>query len=107
MEQQWSEEILNRLRHIVQIFAVALARKDAEVTLRASQERFHTLADNAPVMIWVTDRDRSCTWLNRQWLEFVGLPLEEVLGDGWMESVHPDDLKLCIEGFTHDGMQRL
>ena len=100
LEQQWSEETLNRLRHIAQIFAVALARKDAEVTLRASEERFRTLADNAPVMIWVSDRDRSCTWLNRQWLEFVGRPLEEQLGDGWMESVHPDDLKSCIEVYA-------
>jgi PAS domain S-box-containing protein len=49
------------------------------------------LANDAPVMIWVTGVDGGCTWLNRPWVEFSGRPLDEHLGDGWLRDVHPDD----------------
>ena len=98
--RQWPEELINRLRLIAQVFANALARKHADVALRASEERFHTLADNAPVLIWVSGPDKLCTWFNRRWLEFVGHPMEHELGDGWAQGVHPDDLASCREVYT-------
>ncbi|MEA5468668.1 PAS domain-containing protein, partial [Spirulina sp. 06S082] len=65
-------------------------RKNAETRLRESEERFRNMADNAPVMIWVTEADGTCTYLNRCWFEFTGQTSSEALGFGWLKAVHPD-----------------
>lgn len=63
----------------------------AERALKESEARFHNMADNAPVMIWQTARDGSCTFLSASWYEFTGQTAEEALGFGWLKAVHPDD----------------
>ncbi|HUC80070.1 MAG TPA: PAS domain S-box protein [Flavisolibacter sp.] len=55
------------------------------------QTIFQTMADDAPVMIWITDPTGYCTYLNKQWLEFTGQTLEDGQGLGWTNAVHPDD----------------
>ncbi len=66
---------------------------------RESESRFRELADAAPVMIWMSDANRHCVYLNRGWLEFTGLPIEAGLGTGWYDVVHPEDRDRCIEAF--------
>src|SRR5262249_22658145 len=57
---------------------------------------FKELADNAPVMIWRSGRDKLCDWFNKPWLDFVGRTMEQELGNGWAENVHPDDFERCL-----------
>ncbi|MBZ6078227.1 PAS domain S-box protein [Microvirga puerhi] len=66
-------------------------RRQAETALRESEIRFRNLADNSPVMIWVTDPDGTCTYLSRSWYTFTGQAPETGLGFGWLDAVHPDD----------------
>jgi PAS domain S-box-containing protein len=75
-------------------------RLRAEAAVRASEERFRALADNAPVLIWISGTDKQCNWFNSRWLEFVGRPMEREVGDGWTQNVHPDDYARCIEIYT-------
>ena len=67
-------------------------RKLAEEALRESEERFRNIADTCPVIIWYGGPDRQITFLNKQAVTFSGRDLEELLGSGWVEQVHPDDL---------------
>ncbi|WP_210530135.1 hybrid sensor histidine kinase/response regulator [Rubellimicrobium arenae] len=67
------------------------ARKEAEIALGESEERFRNMADHAPVMMWVTDPHGFCTYLNRAWYDFTGQTEAEALGLGWLEATHPDD----------------
>lgn len=60
------------------------------------EARFRSMTDNSPVMIWVSDQNRLCTYFNRTWLTFTGRTLEQELGYGWTEGVHPEDLENCL-----------
>jgi PAS domain S-box-containing protein len=64
---------------------------------RTAEQRFRWLADAAPVMLWTADADAQCSYVNRAWLEFRGRAVEQELGNGWTEGVHPEDRSLCIE----------
>ena len=79
------------------------AARGAEAALRESEERFRSLADTAPVLIWLADTRNRGTYFNRPWLEFTGRTLAEELGYGWVESIHPDDrdraASFCQEAF--------
>src|SRR5882724_224172 len=57
-------------------------RKIAEEDLRESEGRFRTVADAAPVLIWMSGVDKLCTFFNKPWLEFTGRSLEEEMGNG-------------------------
>ena len=94
--REWPDDIVRRLQMIAHVFANALARKRAESAIQTSEERFRAISDNAPALIWVDNVDRKCIWLNRQWLEFVGRPMEAELGDGWSTNLHPDDVERCL-----------
>lgn len=78
-------------------------RRDTEDALRRSEEHFRTMADGAPVLIWMSGADKAGIYFNKTWLDFTGRPLEEQLGTGWMSLVHPDDtqaLAVCAEAFA-------
>jgi PAS domain S-box-containing protein len=76
---------------VVRTYTDITARRKAEMELRESEARFRNLADNAPVMVWVTEPDGSCTYLSRSWYAFTGQTPATALGFGWLDAVHPDD----------------
>jgi PAS domain S-box-containing protein len=57
------------------------------------------MADTAPVMIWVSGLDKGCVYFNQRWLDFTGRPHDAEVGDGWIASVHPEDVGSCVIGY--------
>lgn len=60
---------------------------------------FKELADFAPVLIWRAGTDSACDWFNKPWLDFVGRSMEEEVGNGWTENVHPEDVDRCVKTY--------
>src|SRR5438552_16268370 len=75
-------------------------RAVGETKLRESESRFRIVADAAPVLIWMSGIDKLYTFFNEPWLEFTGRSLEQELGNGWAEGVHPDDLQRCLKIYS-------
>jgi PAS domain S-box-containing protein len=74
-------------------------RKQTEEALRQSEQRFRNMADNAPMMVWVTDATGYCNYLSRSWYEFSGQSETEGLGFGWLDATHPEDGELSKQIF--------
>ena len=57
---------------------------------------FRNMANNAPIMIWETGLDKLCRFVNKAFLDFRGLSIEDVLGKNWTLDAHPDDVGRCL-----------
>ena len=88
-----------RARSALEKRAEELRRSKA--LLEESEGRFRSMADHAPVLIWLADIKGAGTYFNRPWLDFTGRVLEQELGYGWTEGIHPEDrsefLRTCAE----------
>jgi PAS domain S-box-containing protein len=78
----------------------ALRAREGADALRESEQRFREMADTAPVLIWMADSQKLCTYFNRAWLDFTGRTLDQEIGNGWMDAIHPDDLAACVAGYS-------
>ncbi len=66
-------------------------RKLAEQALRDSELRFRTLAQNAPVGIFETDKNGNCIYVNTRWCELAGISPDQAYGQGWINAIYPED----------------
>lgn len=74
-------------------------RKATESQLKESEKRFRTMADSAPVMIWMCNEENKLVYLNKPMSDFTGIQLETHEDLTWSYLVHPDDLQKNLEAF--------
>jgi len=65
-------------------------RKQLEV-LRESEQRFRTLAESLPQLVWTSQLDGTCDYFNSKWADYTGVPVADLLGLGWRDTLHPED----------------
>jgi PAS domain S-box-containing protein len=74
------------------------SRDDA---LKKERERFRFMAESMPQKIFTARPDGHTDYLNQQWMEFTGLPVDQMLGTGWQLFIHPDDVEENIATWRH------
>jgi len=84
--------------HLAMIEDIA-RRKQAEEAMRESEQRFHTMADTAPVLIWMAGLDKVRTYFNQVWLDYTGRTTEQERGNGWADGVYPEDFDRCLKTY--------
>ncbi len=79
------------------IAALAIEAQGGARELRASEEKFRTIADTMPQMVWSTLPDGFHDYFNARWYEFTGVPAGSTDGEGWNDLFHPDDRQRAFE----------
>jgi PAS domain S-box-containing protein len=98
-------DVIGALLIVIQAAAIVALLIDrargrrAEHALRKSEERFRLVADRAPVMIWTARPDTTLDYLNATCAEFTGRTLEQLANEGWLDSVHPEDVDRCLQTY--------
>lgn len=72
-------------------------RRQTLELLGDSELNYRTLANSGQALIWTAGTDKLCNYFNTVWLEFTGRTLDEEMGNGWADGVHPDDLDRCLD----------
>lgn len=103
---RWIEAKMNptidahgKLIRIDGIAANITRRKLAETGLIEKEVQYRNLADSGMALVWASGTDKLCNYFNKPWLEFTGRTLEQELGNGWTEGVHPDELESCFNTY--------
>jgi two-component system sensor histidine kinase/response regulator len=69
------------------------------IFIKESQARFESIANYAPVMIWIADVDGLFSFVNKVWCEFTGRNIGNELGLNWLQNAHPDDIRELIQTY--------
>ena len=97
LRTQLEQAVAERTEHLraanEQLLLELAERRRAEQALRESEERFRSMADHAPAVIWTSGPDAKVNFVNKCALKFTGLTFEELTGDRWKEVIHAEDLK--------------
>ncbi|MBW4522001.1 MAG: PAS domain S-box protein [Scytolyngbya sp. HA4215-MV1] len=104
MQRIWLESFLP-LKHNDRVIGISIVceeiteRIQVETALRQSEAQFREMADNAPMMIWVTDATGYCTYLSKNWYDFTGQTEATGLGFGWLDAIHVEEYELSKDIF--------
>ncbi|MDO3431876.1 PAS domain S-box protein [Rhizobium sp. CBN3] len=71
-----------------------IALRESEAALRESEHKLNLIINTIPAMAWSCTSDGRLEYFNRNLIDYVGLPFEEIVGFGFYRMFHPDDVEL-------------
>lgn len=74
-------------------------RKALEEAQRQTLNQLQTVTNASPAVFWTSGTDMQCEWVNQRWLDFTGKTLDDALVDGWLKTIHPEDLPQCMRTY--------
>ncbi|MGE0090302.1 MAG: PocR ligand-binding domain-containing protein [Bacteroidales bacterium] len=91
--------LVDMTKLISEISFQKLEQVELNKTLKESDFQYRSLANAGLALIWTSGTDKLCNYFNDPWLKFTGRTLEQEMGNGWTEGVHPDDFDKCLETY--------
>ncbi|MBI5920454.1 MAG: PAS domain-containing protein [Betaproteobacteria bacterium] len=96
------EPVAPEIGKLVSAFNRAQERiADQAAVLRENEARFHFVADNSPMLIWISDETGQRIWFNQTWLKFTGCGMGPIREDSWTTNMHPEDMPSYLDTFRH------
>lgn len=92
-KKRFTENDVLFMQAMANVLGLALERKRVEQAVIESEERFRTMADAAPNLVWTLNPDGSLVYMNKAGLDLFGVSMEKLIEDSWPPYVHPDDLE--------------
>ena len=92
--QPLTQVTLQKIAVIADTLVIGIGRRQAQDELAASELRWRTLTELLPQFAWTCDATGTCDYMNTQWSLYSGVPLDELLGWGWLQTLHPDDSEM-------------
>ena len=86
----------NFIEHELKLSNKEVYQKQKELEI---EKQFRFLTDYAPVFIWLSKLNKSRYHFNQYWLEFTGRSLSEEAGNGWLDKIHSEDRKSCLDTY--------
>ncbi len=90
-------QLLNMMFTVGSQIGQFIEHRQVTVDLQASEQRYRTLADSMPQIVWTANPDGWLDYYNRQWFDYTGMTLEQTEGWGWQPVLHPDDTERCLK----------
>ncbi|UAL12413.1 PAS domain S-box protein [Caulobacter segnis] len=78
------------------------ALKETESALLASEQNLSLIINSLPVLVWSARPDGTADFVNERWIEYAGVPAEQILEWGFLELYHPDDVAGMLETWQQD-----
>jgi PAS domain S-box-containing protein len=97
MHRRPSERELRFLDLLARQAADLIEQRQSQEALRHSEERFRTLSNAVPQVIWANTGDGRADYFNQRWYEYSGLSYQESVDLGWQAIVHPEDAPASVE----------
>src|SRR6266496_2932848 len=91
-----SGQDLGLIEKATHLARVAIERDRAEAAVRTSEQKYRHLVDTTPAFVHTALPNGEVDFYNRGWLEYVGLPLTDLLGWGWTCVLHPEDVETIV-----------
>jgi PAS domain S-box-containing protein len=91
---------------VIGIFGMAhniTERLQSEQAVRDSEARFRRMAESMPQLVWTCEPDGMVDYMSPRWSEYLGVPEAPLLGRGWQQAVHPEDLPGALQNW-HQNM---
>lgn len=106
--KEYNEVLIRKLEHKMlkleqankALEAEIVTRRQAEEKLREKELQYRNLADSGLALIWTSGTNKLCNYFNASWLKFTGRTLEQEMGNGWTQGVHPDDFDNCLKTYV-------
>ncbi len=91
--------LVQRVQNAIRVYHAELETRQVEAALRESEMRFRTMADSAPILLWMSDTEGRKMFFNQSWLRFTGRAAEGDLQDTWHADIYPEDVAYYDDAF--------
>lgn len=96
-----SKDDNGRVEYLIIVSVDITENKLKENALRESETQYRNLANSGLALVWTSGTDKLHNYFNEPWLKFTGRTLEQEMGNGWSEGVHPDDFDRYLATYVN------